>query len=151
MNLSFALFRLRRFRRDPAAVEALCSSFSKKAALAVTCAFMALPQQATARDLTDEERDQISQLVGLELRDAETARFEWPEINLPESGTDFIEYCGWVNGRNAYGAYAGFVSFAVWMVVKDGEIDSVMITSGPGSGGVPSLDQLCVDQGFGRS
>lgn len=109
------------------------------------------PFAADARDLTDAERERIAHMVGIELRDAETARYEWPAIDLPTSGTEFVEYCGWVNGRNAYGAYAGFVSFAVWMVVKDGEIDTIMITSGPGSGGVPSLDQICVDQGFGRT
>ena len=112
---------------------------------------LAAPAQSLARDLTEAERDRIAQLVELELRDAATATFERPEVELPESGADFVEYCGWVNGRNAYGAYAGFVSFSVWLVMLDGAITSIQIPSGPGSGGVPNLDVVCVEQGFGRS
>lgn len=82
---------------------------------------------------------------------AETAIFEWPETELPETGADFVEYCGWVNGKNAYGAYAGFVSFSVWLVMLDGEITSIQFPSGSGSGGVPSPNAVCVEQGSGRS
>ena len=120
-------------------------------AVVVLAFALAVPAQSFARDLTEAERDRIAQPVGLELRDAETALFEWPEVELPEIGADFVEYCGWVNGKNAYGAYAGFVSFSVWLVMQDGEITSIQIPSGPGSGGVPSLDAMCVEQGFGRS
>ena len=120
-------------------------------AVAVLVVTLAAPDQSFARDLTEAERDRIAQLVELELRDAETAIFEWPEVELPEIGADFVEYCGWVNGKNAYGAYAGFVSFSVWLVIQDGAITSIQIPSGPGSGGVPSLDVVCVEQGFGRS
>jgi len=123
----------------------------RKIALATIAIALGLPAQADTRDLTQEERDRIAHLVSLELRDAETAIFEWPEASVPDTGADFVEYCGWVNGKNAYGAYAGFVSFSVWIVVKDNEITMIQIPSGPGSGGVPSLDELCVDQGFERS
>ena len=120
-------------------------------AVAVLVVALAAPAQSFGRDLTEAGRDRIAQLVELELRDTETAIFEWPEVELPETGADFVEYCGWVNGKNAYGAYAGFVSFSVWLVMQDGAITSIQIPSGPGSGGVPSLDPVCVEQGFGRS
>jgi len=117
----------------------------------MTLGAFAIPNVVGARDLTQNERDRIIQIVSLDLRDAPTAIFEWPTVEIPETGGDFVEYCGWVNGKNAYGAFAGFVSFSVWLVVQEGEITMIQIPSGPGSGGVPSLDELCVEKGFGRS
>ncbi|AJE44791.1 hypothetical protein SAMN05443573_13031 [Celeribacter indicus] len=118
---------------------------------AVLAAAATLSAEAVARELTQDERERIAHLVALELRDAETALFEWPDVDIPEAGTEFVDYCGWVNGRNAYGAYAGFVSFSVWLLVQEGTIIDMQIPAGPGSGGVPSLDALCVESGYGRS
>lgn len=125
------------------------SKLSKAPYLLATVIIMGMPSIAIARDLTETERDQIVEIVKQDLRDPFSPVFEWPTANIPESG-DFVEYCGWVNGKNAYGAYAGFESFAVWMVTKDNEITAIIIPSGPGSNGVPSTDQICIEGGFGR-
>lgn len=118
--------------------------------LLATAIIMGMPSIAIARDLTETERNQIIEIVKQDMRDPFTSVFEWPTANIPESGVDFIEYCGWVNGKNAYGAYAGFESFTVWMVVKDNSITTIEIPSGPGSNGVPSADKNCIEGGFGR-
>ncbi len=115
-----------------------------------TTIIMGLATNAIARDLTELERDQIIEIVKQDLRDPFSPVFEWPTANIPETGKDFVEYCEWVNAKNAYGAYAGFESFTVWLVIQENEITTITIPSGLGSNGVPSFDELCVEGGFGR-
>lgn len=126
------------------------SKLSKAPYLLAIVIIMGVPSIAIARDLTETERNQIIEIVKHDMRDPFTPVFEWPTASIPESGADFVEYCGWVNGKNAYGAYAGFESFTVWMVVKDNNISTIQIPSGPGSNGVPSTDRICIEGGFGR-
>lgn len=77
------------------------NKFPRSIGVLIALGALAIPNHAGARDLTQNERDRIIQIVSLDLRDAPTALFEWPAVEIPETGADFVEYCGWVNGKNA--------------------------------------------------
>ncbi|MBV1868293.1 MAG: hypothetical protein KUG69_10370 [Marinosulfonomonas sp.] len=62
----------------------------------------------SARDLTDAERLRIENKVKFGLKDPFSAVFEWPSIDIKDPNRRFVENCGWVNAKNAYGAYVGF-------------------------------------------
>ena len=59
--------------------------------------------------LPDEARAAVMQSINDKLRDSETARWRWPDV--PE--TSGLTYCGWLNAKNAYGAYTGYRPYAV--------------------------------------
>lgn len=72
-------------------------------------ALLAMP--ATAQTIgetpSQEDRRAIVAAVGDRLRDGESARWRWPEYR------NEVVYCGFVNARNAFGAYAGFEQFHI--------------------------------------
>ena len=73
----------------------------------------------------------IHRSAASQLRDPDSAQFRNVyEIQGPSiSGSDTITYvCGQINGRNAYGGYAGFTDF---MGFKIGPIANVASIDGP--------------------
>lgn len=57
------------------------------------------------------EADKAKELVANELRDPSSAQFRDVEVVKQKDGSSAV--CGEVNGKNAYGGYAGFQSFTV--------------------------------------
>jgi hypothetical protein len=71
------------------------------------------------------------------MRDARSARFIWPDVASPRV------YCGFINGRNAMGAYVGYRLF--YAITDGGRID-VQIQ---GTGIVGDLaPRICADAGY---
>lgn len=73
---------------------------------------LAIVLAATSAPLTASDQTAIKKSLSGVLLDAESARWRWPK---PVSD---IQYCGWVNAKNALGAYTGFRQFYI-MGVKD--------------------------------
>lgn len=65
---------------------------------------------APRRPMPPPDRAVIQSAVGERLRDAESARYRWP---LASPDPDEVGYCGFVNAKNAFGAYVGFRPFFV--------------------------------------
>lgn len=68
-----------------------------------------------ARSLTDSERVAVEKTIREEMKDPDAAKFHHQDFPYPE---ETYTYCGYVNGKNSYGAYAGKQLFAV-MVDRD--------------------------------
>lgn len=63
---------------------------------------------AQSRPLAEAEKKIISQSYGRDLRDPQSAQYEWAPIPLKPKGTANIAmYCFRVNAKNAYGGYVG--------------------------------------------
>jgi hypothetical protein len=73
--------------------------------------------------VTDADKEIIRERLELELKDAQSARFK-QLCKLPrklERDTPGFGYCGLVNSKNSYGAYAGYSRF--WVGDKGGRVD----------------------------
>lgn len=77
--------------------------------------------------LTERNKADIVRRVKDYLADGESARWRWP-LHQPGYGL----YCGWVNAKNRFGAYAGWQQY---MVVGG-------VGSGPKSTGEFSIDMV---------
>lgn len=75
--------------------------------LVAALALVALAEPIPPRDLTEAERTAISASVGRQLADPYSAQYEWQPLR------DGIAYCGFVNAKNRFGAYAGYRPFFV--------------------------------------
>lgn len=62
---------------------------------------IAAPPPVTLQNLIKEK-------VGAQLLDEMSAQYRWPSYS-----PDGVSYCGFVNGKNAYGGYAGFRPFYI--------------------------------------
>ena len=71
----------------------------------------------TTRELTLQERLSLSVIVAQSLRDPEAARFKWMPVVLRERD-GITDYCGLINGKNAYGGYTGYARF-YGQLIKD--------------------------------
>jgi len=70
---------------------------------------------AEARPLTDPEKKAIESTIREEMKDPEAAKFYHGDFPYPNT----YMYCGYVNGKNSYGAYAGKQLFAVMVDKND--------------------------------
>lgn len=71
---------------------------------------------AFARDLLPAEAAAVELAVRQEMKDPDAAKFyhgDFPETDKNSA------YCGLVNGKNSYGAYAGKQLFFVFIIKKD--------------------------------
>jgi hypothetical protein len=74
----------------------------------------ASPALIAADSLSQAEKAAIARELGDALRDGPTARWRWPKISpmvLHGAGEGY--YCGWINSKNAFGAYTGYTPFIV--------------------------------------
>ncbi|MEL7683285.1 hypothetical protein AAG594_03020 [Citromicrobium bathyomarinum] len=68
---------------------------------------------------TEEERAIIRKAVSRELRDPSSAQFRWNERKKN------AVYCGFVNGRNAYGGYVGFTLF--YLIYSESRLEAYQV------------------------
>lgn len=65
---------------------------------------------AQRRELTAAEKAAIGRAVALTMKDPDAAEFIWaPFVIAKREGIS--DYCGLVNGKNAYGGYVGYQRF----------------------------------------
>lgn len=73
---------------------------------------------AEKRELTPIEKASLTAALAQTLKDPGSAQFKWvPVIMLEREGV--FDYCGLVNGRNAYGGYVGFQKFYAQLFKND--------------------------------
>lgn len=96
---------------------------------------------------TAQMKSAISKEIGVSLLDGQAARYKWPK---KKAGAPI--YCGFVNSKNAMGAYAGFQPF---MVIGDYNTKGIYSVSASVAG--LSLDgtdmqvraiKMCMDAGY---
>src|SRR5260221_14712411 len=65
---------------------------------------------APRRELAAAEKTSLATALSQTLKDPGAAQFKWmPIVMLERDG--ITDYCGLLNGRNAYGGYVGFQKF----------------------------------------
>ena len=77
---------------------------------------------AHARELTDEEKGVIAEVVRRDFKDPDSAQFRWLPFQDKPGGL----YCGMVNGRNSYGAYVGFSPYSVVVDAAAGKVTAML-------------------------
>lgn len=65
-----------------------------------------------ARPITEDEKSAVENVIREEMKDPDAAKFY--HMDFPYPDTTFT-YCGYVNGKNSYGAYAGKQLFATFL------------------------------------
>ncbi|MEX0422165.1 hypothetical protein KDV38_00210 [Providencia rettgeri] len=114
--------------------------------------FNAYSNQVIERDLTDNEKKEIEKTVKEKLKDPYTADFKHNKLIYEgKSGV----YCGMVNSKNSYGAYAGFTPFNVFIVdtVNDkGErvfvVAPITVSDATDNLSVESVNKFCRQKGY---
>ena len=79
--------------------------------------------QAQARQLSAAEKRLVATEVTERLKDPNAAQFKWPAVTYKPSVPGGA-YCGYVNGKNAFGAYVGFTPFIGEVTLRGGRIVS---------------------------
>jgi len=104
---------------------------------------------SSARSLTEPERLAVEKTIRDEMKDPDAAKFYHQDFPYPDST---FTYCGYVNGKNSYGAYAGKQLFATFVAVnKDKEVVAASFDINSQTG--EPLDQsvissLCASAGY---
>lgn len=102
-----------------------------------------------ARPLTEPEKMAVEKTIREEMKDPDAAKFYHQDYPYPENT---FTYCGYVNGKNSYGAYAGKQLFAAFVAVnKDNEVVAASFDVSSQTG--EPLDQsvissLCASAGY---
>ena len=65
-----------------------------------------------ARPITVDERAAVEDVIREEMKDPEAAKFYHMDFPYPDNT---FTYCGYVNGKNSYGAYSGKQLFATFL------------------------------------
>lgn len=65
-----------------------------------------------ARPITVDERAAVENVIREEMKDPDAAKFYHMDFPYPDNT---FTYCGYVNGKNSYGAYAGKQLFATFL------------------------------------
>jgi len=90
-----------------------------------------------AADMLASELRAVRQSAAMSLRDPDSAKFRnVRRYNMVRDSTtvEIPVYCGEINGKNAFGAYAGFQKFAVLAeTAKKGDSADIWDESQPGS------------------
>lgn len=96
--------------------------------------------QETKAELMAAELESVEKSAAMNLRDPDSAkfrnvrRFDHMMPGSPATDISVPVYCGEVNGKNAFGAYAGFQKFAVLAgTALEGKPASIWDDSEPGS------------------
>lgn len=112
----------------------------------LTACITTAPEPATpriTRELSPYEKSALSKSLAQTLKDPDAVQFRWLPLIVAERD-GITDYCAFVNGRNAYGAYIGFTLFYAHLRRNDkgqfdrGEIrvmatDNVMIRATEGA------------------
>lgn len=114
--------------------------------------FNSYADQIIERDLTDIEKQEIEKTVKEKLKGPYTADFKHNKLIYEgKSGV----YCGMVNSKNSYGAYAGFTPFNVFIVDtvnKKGEkvfaAAPITVSDATDNLSVESVNQFCRKKGY---
>lgn len=85
------------------------------------------------RELKPAEKNVIEKVIREQLKDPESARFEW----LPLVGKQPNAYCGLVNAKNSFGGYTGRAPYLVFPVFQNGLI-TIAALVGMGDGNANS-------------
>lgn len=98
------------------------------------------------RFVTRADRIAVRKAVTETLKDPESAHFRWTK-RLGKDST----YCGWVNAKNSYGGYTGFMPFvAIVATLSDGSSVATTLDLG-GSDNVDFISNFCVSKGVDLS
>lgn len=98
------------------------------------------------RELTKLEKAAVETGVRKKLKDPESARFKWPPAVIGQE-----TYCGFVNAKNSYGGYAGFVPFYIAIFDDRGKpyaALSMLATDDPEDTNTAVVAQMCATAGF---
>jgi hypothetical protein len=85
-----------------------------------------------SRELSAAERKIVSAYVAKQMRDPESAKFEWARISSAQNGT--VYYCSLVNGKNAYGGYTGMAPYIATLQISNGKVTAITHVMLGGSG-----------------
>ena len=103
---------------------------------------------AQARDLTDEEKGVIADVVRRDFKDPDSAQFRWVAFQ-EDQGT---MYCGMVNGRNSYGGYIGFRPYNILLTIEAGQVTAAQLIEIGGEIYSPEVvADVCKDRGYDLS
>ncbi|WP_269564505.1 hypothetical protein [Kosakonia radicincitans] len=103
-----------------------------------------------ARPLTEPERIAVEKTIREEMKDPDAAKFYDQDYPYPDSTH---MYCGYVNGKNSYGAYAGKQLFTVFIFPKTDKqeltVASFDINSSTGEPTDPDvIASMCAGAGY---
>lgn len=88
---------------------------------------------------TEGDKTAIKDVVGRHLNDPFSAQYEWPEVR------NSTVYCGFVNAKNAFGAYAGYQPFLVTYYVNQ-RTKKVVVSQSELSPNI--IGQMCPENGY---
>ncbi|XTZ37377.1 hypothetical protein ACQYRI_15540 [Salmonella enterica] len=101
-------------------------------------------QPAQWRVLSFDEQAAIEKSIKEKLKDPASAEFRHSKYIANGKG----EYCGYVNGKNSYGAYAGFTPFLVMLMNKNNHIHAQVIAFNSDDAGVFAAIKVCKELGY---
>ena len=98
--------------------------------------------ELSAQGLSDIEKDAVKTAMIKELKDSDSAKYIWLDKGLDNG------YCGLVNAKNSYGAYAGYIPFVSVVVETDeGETVALILQIGSSDDKAEVVRRVCVDTG----
>lgn len=92
---------------------------------------------AVSVDPPAKVRAAIQEAVGKELNDPFSAQYDWQPVKSP------VVYCGFVNAKNAFGAYVGYKPF---MVLYSSDYQGTSVHSVEFSAVV--VNKMCPEDGY---
>lgn len=107
---------------------------------------------APRRELTDAEKDMISDAVTLKLKEASHREFKWAPL-VVRSHDQVTDFCGLVSGNDIDGDYSGFSKYYARLTFdgsgKLSKVDVRMIAKSKLDQLPTELDSICMGDGYG--
>ena len=105
---------------------------------------------APRRELTESEKDTISDAVTAKLAAANHREFKWAPLVLA-SHDHVTDFCGLVSGNDVDGDYRGFSKYYAWLTFdgKLSKVDVRMIAKSKPNELPTAVDSICMQDGYG--
>ena len=121
----------------------------KKLMVLMVMLAMMVGHEAVAHELTDKEKGVIMKAVKRELKDPESARFQWVKLADKINPKHFVAtYCGLVNAKNGYGGYIGYEPFQVQIARQSNGFEVISVTLSNAELSSHAVFEMCVDDGY---
>ncbi|AUC99371.1 hypothetical protein CWS35_04820 [Bradyrhizobium sp. SK17] len=106
---------------------------------------------AETRPLTDAEKKIIASTYGSDLKDPQSAQYQWPNLVVdPSVKGDEMGYCFRINAKNSYGGYTGFRTVTGTVKRSGGKIVSYRYAAGSRDDAImnETVENVCQIMGY---
>jgi hypothetical protein len=100
------------------------------------------------RELTPEDKSDITDAVSNAIRDPAAAKYKWTKIPRSAGHGASTNYCAMVHAKSPYPAYSGWQAYIVELGFSGGHVSTAVIGAIAGGADVSVIKRMCKRYGL---